>query len=116
MKECIICGQPAERHHIVYKSQGGLDIPLNYVFLCHYHHRSKDGPHKNREIDLKYKTMLQHRLMSLLTENFYDMKIIMGILKVNPMQEKVFSKKLNRYKRGYKKMDIIKGVMGGKLY
>ena len=28
------CNQPGQRHHIVFRSQGGLDFKLNYKYLC----------------------------------------------------------------------------------
>ena len=52
---CEICNKPADIHHIVHRSEGGLDIEINYKYLCNEHHRGKNGPHHSIEIDLKYK-------------------------------------------------------------
>lgn len=116
MSECVICGKQGEKHHIVYKNQGGLDIPINYIFLCDYHHRSLEGPHKNREIDIKYKKLVQNKLINILKNDFYDMEEVAKILGINPMQARILSNEIKKYKLGYKKMDIIKRIMGGKLY
>ncbi len=31
---CEICGDYADVHHIVHRSEGGLDFKLNYKYLC----------------------------------------------------------------------------------
>ena len=59
---CEICNAPADIHHIVHRSEGGLDIKLNYKYLCPQHHRGKSGPHHSKEVDLKYKLELQNKL------------------------------------------------------
>ena len=45
---CEICGDYADVHHIVHRSEGGLDFKLNYKYLCKKHHRSKLGPHRDK--------------------------------------------------------------------
>lgn len=47
-----------EKHHIVFKSQMGLDFELNYKYLTSEDHRGNEGPHKNREKNLEYKREL----------------------------------------------------------
>ncbi|WMJ81921.1 HNH endonuclease signature motif containing protein [Clostridium sp. MB40-C1] len=116
MGKCIICGAHGERHHIVYKNQGGIDIPLNYVYLCSEHHRGKLGPHKNRSIDYEYKKNFQNKLFHILKEEYYSMNDLKKLLKINPFQGKILEKKFKKYKNGYKKIEIIKILMGGKLY
>ncbi|MCY6356674.1 HNH endonuclease [Clostridium sp. ZS2-4] len=116
MKECCICGKTGEKHHIVFKNQGGIDIPLNYIYLCAEHHRGEFGPHKNRVIDIAYKTKMQNELMRLLSKDYYCMDELIKLLKINPFQAKIIQKDLNLYKLGFKKLDIIKRIMGRKLY
>ncbi|MGY0372035.1 HNH endonuclease [Clostridium sp. JNZ J1-5] len=116
MNRCIICGEPGERHHIVYKNQGGFDIPINYIYLCHYHHREENGPHKNRKIDLYYKMNMQNQIMNTLNKNYYNIEEIAKIFSFNPVQAKVLAGQVNKYKLGYKKLDIVKRIMGGKIY
>ena len=83
MLRCQICGKPAERHHIVYKSQGGVDFPLNFKYLCPEHHRGEYGPHKNRKLDLKYKLEMQHKLEKLLYKKFYTLDELITLLQIN---------------------------------
>lgn len=116
MNRCIICGEQGERHHIVYKNQGGIDIPTNYIYLCSIHHRGEEGPHKNREMDLKLKKDMQEKLFDILIKDYYNLEEIAKLLKVNPMQLKIVSKDFKQYKLGYKKIEVIKRIMGGKLY
>ena len=63
---CEICGkEPAERHHIVFKSQGGLDIDVNFIYLCPEHHRGPEGPHMCKKTDLMYKQIEQEKLFKM---------------------------------------------------
>ncbi|MFD3156452.1 HNH endonuclease [Haloimpatiens sp. FM7330] len=116
MKQCVICGKQGEKHHIVFKNQGGLDFPLNYIYLCSEHHRGKEGPHKNRKIDIKYKVNLQNKLINILKKDYYTMEEIMEILKINPRQAKMITKDFSRCREGYKRKDIIKRLMGRRFY
>lgn len=116
MNYCIVCGKPGERHHIVYKNQGGFDIPINYVYLCHYHHREEEGPHKNREVDLFYKKKMQSSIMNILNKDYYSIEEIADIFKFNPVQAKVLSSRVRKYKKGCRRIEIIKIIMGGKIY
>ena len=50
------------KHHIVFRSQGGLDFPLNIVQLSYEQHEGNNGPHRNREFDLQLKKHLQDEL------------------------------------------------------
>lgn len=115
-EKCAVCDKEGERHHIVYKSQGGLDFPLNYVYLCAEHHRGVNGPHKNRKIDLKYKIEMQKKIEQILTDDFYKLKDFMELLHINKRQAKLITKDFKLYKEGYRKKDIIRRIMGGKLY
>lgn len=44
-----------EKHHIVFRGQGGLDLEYNLIELDADFHKGKDGPHLNRQTDLKLK-------------------------------------------------------------
>lgn len=116
MSKCMICGKKGDRHHIVFKNQGGIDIPINYVYLCGEHHRGIRGPHKNREFDLKLKLYMQQELEKILTKDYYTMNELVKLIGINPYQLKIISKQIHRYKLGYKRGDIIKRLMGNKLY
>ena len=116
MDFCEVCGKEGERHHIVWRSQGGLEYPMNYKYLCKLHHRGHLGPHSSSVVDLKYKLELQNKLQEKLHKEYYTLKDIMFILHINKRNAKQAVKFCRLYKEGYKKEDIIEGLMGGKLY
>lgn len=53
------------KHHIVFRSQGGLDFAMNLIELTQEEHEGDDGPHKNRVRDLELKKRLQNQLVEL---------------------------------------------------
>lgn len=116
MALCEICNAPADVHHIVHRSEDGLDIELNYKYLCPYHHRGKYGPHHCREVDLRYKLDLQNKLYEMLEKDYYQPKELPAILKISNNMLKRLTRNLRLYKEGYKKTDIILKLMGGKHY
>lgn len=113
---CEICNKPADIHHIVHRSEGGLDIELNFKYLCSEHHRGKFGPHNDLEVDLKYKLELQKKLYSILTKEYYSFKELSSILNIPYNTLKRITKDLKLYKEGYEKSDIIFKIMGNKFY
>ena len=113
---CEICGATADIHHIIHKHEGGYDIKLNYKYLCNYHHRGKNGPHYCIETDIRYKLELQKKLFKLLTKEFYTAKELHILLEIRNSSLKKLIKNLKLYKEGYYKEDIIRNLMGGKLY
>jgi hypothetical protein len=113
---CEICGKLADKHHIIYRSQGGVDFPLNFRYLCSEHHRGKLGPHKNRKLDLQYKLELQENLNELLFKEFYILDELVSILGINKGMLRKLLKDFKTYKEGYKKKDIIFRLMGKRLY
>lgn len=115
-EKCIVCGKAGEKHHIIFKSEGGLDIPMNYVYLCAEHHRGKNSPHRNKKIDIGYKLEFQKKLHKTLIKDYYSMDELMKLLLLNPSQARTICKKFKLYKEGYKKEDMIKRLMGGKIY
>lgn len=116
MLNCEICGKLADKHHTVYRSQGGIDFPLNFKYLCSEHHRGIAGPHKNRKIDLEYKLEMQSRLEKLLSKEFYTLDELVKLLKINKGMLKKLLKEYKLYKEGYKKSDIVFRLMGRKRY
>jgi len=113
---CEVCGKPADKHHIVYKSQGGIEFPLNFRYLCSKHHRGEMGPHKNRRLDLEYKLNMQRQLEEILINEFYPIEELELLLNINKgIIKRLFTKyKLND--KGFKKKDIIFRLMGLKQY
>lgn len=104
-----------ERHHVIFRSQGGLDFPLNIKRLHWNEHRGEDGPHLNCETDLKYKRELQEKLCKMFTKEYYTIKEIRKMLGIRLGQMKVF-RKLPQYSEGLKREDVIRRLMGGRLY
>ena len=105
-----------EKHHIVFKSQGGLDFELNYKYLSSEDHRGNDGPHLNRETDLRYKRELESTLRMKLFDNYYTVEALIEILGLNSRQAHKAFNKVAKYRKGMKREDIIRRLMGGKLY
>lgn len=104
-----------EKHHIVFRSQGGLDFELNYKRLNWEDHRGPNGPHMNRETDLKYKRELQRKLFEIFTDDYYTVNEIRKMLGLKKKQARVF-RKLPYGPDGIKREDVIRRLMGGKLY
>ena len=116
MYKCEVCGEIADIHHIVFRSQGGFDIEINYKYLCPKHHRGKDGPHRCLETDIKYKIELQDKLYNILEKEYYTARELGAILNIPSNTLKRITKNIKLYKEGYKKDDIILTLMGNKLY
>ena len=83
MYNCEICGDKADIHHIIHRSEGGFDIEINYKYLCALHHRGKNGPHQNQFVDLQYKIDMQTKLYSILPKEYYSPKEISQILGIH---------------------------------
>ncbi|MBC2581018.1 HNH endonuclease [Clostridium sp. DJ247] len=116
MLKCEVCGKLADKHHIVYRSQGGIDFPLNFKYLCSEHHRGRTGPHKNRKLDLEYKLEMQSKLNLVLHKEFYTIDELVPLIQINKGMLKRLFKEFKLYKEGYKKSDIIYRLMGKKVY
>ncbi|MCH3963082.1 MAG: HNH endonuclease [Clostridium sp.] len=116
MLKCEICGKLADKHHIVYRSQGGVDFPLNFKYLCPEHHRGKTGPHKNRKVDLEYKLEMQDKLENILCKEFYTLDELVKLLEINKGMLKRLLREYKLYKEGYKSSDVIFRLMGRKKY
>ncbi len=104
-----------ERHHIIFKSQGGLDFELNYIYLTSEEHRGNNGPHLNKQIDRSYKRIMQAKLENILTHKTYTIEELIEILELKPKQAYKAFKKLNTVK-GIKREDAIFRLMGNSFY
>ncbi|MBU5488516.1 HNH endonuclease [Clostridium sp. MSJ-8] len=116
MHFCEICNREADIHHIVHRHEGGLDIQINYMYLCQEHHRGKNGPHKNIEVDIEYKIRLQNKLNKLLPKPYYTFKELCKILNISINTAKKITKNMKLHKEGYDKTEVILFLMGGKSY
>lgn len=116
MLHCIVCGQPGDKHHVIHKSEGGLETPLNYIYLCPEHHRGGLGPHQNLETDLAFKLEMQKNLESIFSNRYYSAMEIRSISQLSNSNMKKFMKTNRLHKEGYERNDIIFFLMGGNIY
>ena len=114
--KCEVCGNLADKHHIVYKSQGGIEFPLNFRYLCSEHHRGNSGPHKNRRLDLEYKLEMQKKLQDILINQAYTIEELEILLRINKGMIKRLFKDYKQSDKGFKAVDIIFRLMGRKKY
>ena len=119
MKTCKVCGKPnSEKHHIVFRSQQKAleHCQYNIIYLCEKHHRGDNSPHRNRNTDIMYKLQFQKKLFKLFTKEEYTEKEIKEILDISNAAVRRITKSINKHVDKYKKEDVIRGCMGGKLY
>lgn len=117
MNYCEECGRNnAEKHHIIFKSQGGKNFEMNYKYLCYEHHRGNESPHKNKIIDTKYKKELQVNLEELLTKEHYQLKELINILGMQTAEAKKTFKHLKQHSEGYARLEVIFRLLGDKFY
>ena len=110
------CFLRAQKHHIVFRSQGGFDIPINFKYLCPEHHTGKNSPHGNKRIDIAYKREMQEKLFRLFSAEGYTLAEIVNTLKHDKRNVEKRIKKVANIAGVYKREDIVRAVMGGKLY
>lgn len=117
MRPCEVCGAPGERHHIVFRSHGGLNIDVNYAYLCTWHHtQGPDAPHRNHWRDLLLKLRMQRDLENMLWAETYRAKEIAEIIGIGRRSLEKKMRRVPNEQGNYKREDIIKFLMGGKLY
>ena len=115
MTRCIVCGEPGDRHHIIHKSEGGLETPLNLISLCPEHHRGFMGPHRNSDVDMHYKLEMQNNLENLFSSKYYSAMEIRSMSELSNSSMKRFMKNNRLHKEGYDRNDIIYFLMGGNI-
>ena len=119
MRPCEVegCNQMGQRHHVVFRSQGGLDIELNYKYLCPEHHNmGGNSPHKNRLVDLAYKREVQNTLFSILGEEEHTIEQIANLIGYNKQRLEKRFKTVPQKAGKYETEDVVRKLMGGKLY
>lgn len=120
-KVCDSCGSNhnIELHHIIFRSHASYmsNIKINFKYLCGECHRGSNGPHRNRDVDIKYKLELQKRIFELFEDKeYYTQKQIKDKLDCSSNEMNKIVKKLLLHKEGYNKLDIIIRLMGNRLY
>ena len=118
MKENKNSTYKIELHHIAFKSEAPLlrNIEINFKYLCLEHHKGKNGPHKNKYVDLIYKLELQDKLFEIFEKDYYSEKEIQQKLETTFSTARKICKKLMIHKNGYDKTELIRRLMGGMLY
>lgn len=123
-EECVVCNNSySETHHVVFRKQqpAMINCPFNKIRLCAVCHKGDNGPHLNRDIDLKYKRELQRKLEELFCfKNCYTEDEVKKILNIPQKDAYKLVKPLLTIiegdEAGYKAEDIIRQAMGGRLY
>lgn len=105
------------KHHIVFRSGGGLDFPLNFIYLTPEEHLGDNGPHKNDNRNKELKKGLQKELFLLFPANEeFDLETVSTRIGVTrEYLEKPF-RKVTNLGGLYKGEDIVRRLMGGKIY
>ena len=110
------CRNVGQRHHVIFRSQGGLDIDVNYKYLCAEHHTGKKGPHGSRTIDLEYKCEVQNKLFELFQEEEYVIGTIAEKIGYDRNRLQRRFKAVPQRAGIYKREDVVRALMGGRLY
>lgn len=113
MNPCFVCGKEGDKHHIIHKEEGGLDYPLNRIYLCEEHHRGPHGPHRDPQVDVSYKKMLYENLHNLFVKSYYEEGDIKTLIDLSASLLRTVTKSLKRYKEGYRSVDLIDFLMSG---
>lgn len=112
-----MCGCPGQRHHIVFRSQGGMNIELNYAYLCAAHHTGRaDSVHKSRAFDLLLKIRMQRKLEELFCDPEYGVCKISKLIGYDRRRLACRMKAVPKHAGKYRREDIIRFFMGGRLY
>lgn len=117
MEPCIKCGAPGHIHHIVFRSHGGLNNDMNLVNLCPYHHElGPDAPHRSRAEDVRLKQELQESYFELFDNEEYTTDEIAELIGIS--KKKCFEAflKVRNNAGAYQREDIVRRLMGGRLY
>ena len=101
---------------MIFKSQGGLDFHLNYIYLTPEEHRGDESPHENIEINLKYKCELESNLRELLTKPYYEIPELIKKLLLNEKQAYRAFKKVSREPEGISREEVIFKLLGNRYY
>jgi DNA-binding CsgD family transcriptional regulator len=104
------------KHHIVFRSQGGLDFRLNLINLTYEQHEGNHGPHRNRKVDLILKTDLQDQLYKIFSKDEYTITEIAERLEKSVKYIEKHFRSVPQAAGLYKREDLIRKLMGGKIY
>lgn len=123
MIKCEIPGcnrEGCHSHHIVFRSQGGPDIAMNLIRLCPYHHNmSPEGVHMNPALDKRLKRVLQKEYETVFEFEEKELTVELVAERIGMSKkkaEKYFSKVPKNPDGTMDREDIIRRLMGGRLY
>lgn len=123
MIKCEIPGcirEGCHSHHIVFRSQGGPDIAMNLIRLCPYHHNmSPEGVHMNPALDKRLKRVLQKEYETVFEFEEKELTVELVAERISMSKkkaEKYFSKVPKNPDGTMDREDIIRRLMGGRLY
>ena len=118
-RECELCKlRPAsEVHHIIYRShcKALIKSDINLISLCQICHAKVHRGKESKELNHKLRLQFQNKLEILFDKEYLTEKEINDVLKISQTALKGLLKTLMTYKEGYKREDIIRACMGGKI-
>ena len=118
-RECELCkSRPAsEVHHIIYRShcKALIKSNLNLISLCQQCHAKIHRGKESKELNHKLRLQFQNKLEILFDKQYLTEKEINDVLKISQTALKGLLKTLTVYKEGYKREDVIRACMGGKM-
>ena len=120
-KECELCKlRPAsEVHHIIYRShcKALIKSNLNLISLCQQCHAKIHRGKESKELNHKLRLQFQNKLEILFDKEYLTEKDINDVLKISQTALKGLLKTLTVYKGNlFKREDVIRACMGGKMY
>lgn len=89
---------------------------MNYKHLTPEQHRGNTGPHMCKETDLRYKRELQSKLEGMLDKPYYQTDELIRLLGLKRQQAFKAFRRLPNSGSGIRREDIIRRLMGGRLY
>ena len=118
-RECELCKlRPAsEIHHIIYRShcKALIKSDINLIPLCQICHSKVHRGKESKELNHKLRLQFQNKLEILFDKEYLTEKDINDVLKISQTALKGLLKTLTVYKEGYKREDVIRACMGGKM-
>lgn len=114
-KENKIRQRATEIHHIIFRSECRelIHCKLNMIYLCRFHHRDKEQEvHYNDTLNMYLKLQFQNKLEFLFNKRYFELEEIKEILGINKNAARKICEHLRHYKKGYKRIDIIRYCMG----
>ena len=118
-RECELCKlRPAsEVHHIIYRShcKALIKSNLNLISLCQQCHAKIHRGKESKELNKKLRLQFQNKLEILFDKQYLTEEEINDVLKISQTALRGLLKTLIVYKEGYKREDVIRACMGGRI-